>query len=128
MKTFFLKYWLCLVCCFIFGLHFLLERFFNFHLQFIDNYLDPFLMMPIVLTLYLWEKPLLQKSGTSLNITEITLITSLISFLAELVFPLINSRCVGDYWDILSYFLGSSVYWISKVLKLHPIFAFKFSP
>jgi hypothetical protein len=114
MRAFLVNNRLFTFCIFIFSLHFILERCFGFHHLFFDNYLDPFLMMPVVLTLYLWEKPLLQKSGISLNPTEILLITLVVAVVAEFIFPKINSKCVCDFWDILGYSFGSCAYWIGS--------------
>jgi hypothetical protein len=99
----------------LFGLHYCLQIWLKIPLPWADNYLDPILMMPLVLTLYAYEKPLLQKPDIGLTFNEIVAITVVVSFMAEYVFPKINSACVGDVCDVLGYCLGSALY----ILKEH---------
>jgi hypothetical protein len=112
MSTFLQKNLLFTFCLVLFGLHYCLQMWLHIPLPWADNYLDPILMMPIVLTLYAYEKPLLQKPNIGLNLGEIVAITMVVAFVAELVFPRINAACVGDIWDILGYCLGSFLFWV----------------
>jgi hypothetical protein len=114
MRDFLLKNKFFTACILLFALHYCLQIWLKIPLPWADNYLDPILMMPIVLTLYSYEKPMLQKPNLGLNLKEIVAITLVIAFMAEYIFPKINSACVGDYWDILGYIMGSALYFLNK--------------
>jgi hypothetical protein len=115
MRAFLLKNKLFTACILLFALHNCLQIWLKIPLPWADNYLDPILMMPLVLTLYAYEKPMLQKPDIGLTFNEIVAITVVVSFVAEYVFPKVNSACVGDIWDVLGYCLGSALY----ILKEH---------
>ena len=110
MRAFFEKNVLFTASLLLFALHYVLQIWLKISIPWADNYLDPVLMMPIVLTLYASEKVLLQKPNIGVNLSEIVKITLIIAFVAEYIFPKINSACFGDIWDVLGYCSGSFLY------------------
>jgi hypothetical protein len=114
MKTFLVKNKLFTVCILLFCLHYCLQNYLQIHFIWADYYLDPILMLPIVLTLYAYEKTILQKPNIGLKTSEIVIITAVIAFVAEFFFPKINSACLGDFWDILGYSAGSTIYILTE--------------
>jgi hypothetical protein len=81
------------------------------NIDFIDDYLDPAVLMPLILYAVLWERRIV------LNNKKIVLPYLVIfgyfvtmAVLGELLFPLLSDRFTADYWDILAYAFGTIVY------------------
>lgn len=105
------------ICCCIFLIHQFVERILKVQLSFIDSYLDPLLIMPILLHLVVTERRIILKdSSYRLPLLHIAGYFILISFFGEVVFPLINSAFVADLWDIIFYAAGTLFYfWMQQL-------------
>ncbi len=78
-------------------------------LLWVDNYLDPLLCMPILLTLLLAERRHLWGKGGQYCLTykEIALAVVALSIIFEMVFPRLNARFVADWADVVAYIAGA---------------------
>lgn len=103
---------LFVVCLCLFLWHQYMERVLQVSNSFTDSYLDPFLCMPIVLHLIVWERRLFLKNRHyTLPLNHIIGYVLLISIFCEILFPLWNSSLVADVYDVLLYALGGAVYY-----------------
>ncbi len=107
MLKFIPKFWWPLF--FIFVLHQVLEKIFDFHFQLADNFLDPLLAMPILLGLVLAQKRYFLRLGNEhrLSLFEITVIAIAFAFLFEYG---LSNWAEGFYFDPIDfgcYFLGT---------------------
>lgn len=92
----------------IFILHQLLQKIFHIKIEVIDNYLDPFLCMPILLYGHLQERKMFwQKNIQSLSVGTITIATAMVVVIAEYFFSKWGSRFTYDILDVPMYALGS---------------------
>lgn len=99
------------VCLIFFLVHQYLQKAANISIPFVDSYLDPFLFMPILLYLIVWERRLLFGDFTySLPASYIFGYFMLVSILCEIVLPLWNDRMTADVWDVLFYAVGTLTY------------------
>ena len=89
--------------------HQLIEKLLLLHLPVIDSYLDPLLLMPVLLHLLLWERRILFRKGINYTFStfQIILIFILISFVTEYIFPKWNPKFTADIWDVVCYVLGT---------------------
>ena len=95
---------LFIFCSFLFIVHQYLERIAKIQIGALDNYLDPLLMMPILLWLVTFERRMIHKQpGYKLPATHMFGFVILVSFLAELVFPLFTKELIADPWDVCLY-------------------------
>lgn len=107
-----------LVCvsCLLFIIHQYLQLIAEIAWPFVDNYLDPLLMMPIVLHAVVWEKRLLHKDHTvrlpAIHIFSYFILTA---FIAETLFPLLSNKFTADPFDTISYAMGSFVYYLAQL-------------
>jgi hypothetical protein len=109
MKNIFPIWWI--ICVLLALAHQVLEKLLAINIVFIDNYLDPFLFMPIVLHLITLERQYLwRKKQFYLNYIEILLLLITIIFISELLFPYLDPRFIFDLFDILAYILGTCIY------------------
>ncbi len=104
------------------GLLFLFHQYLHnetdINITFLNNYLDPFLLMPLLLYAVLWERRIVLKNKNMvLSYTEIFGYFVLMVLLGEVLFPLISKKFTADYWDILAYALGTLAYIISKEIS-----------
>ena len=94
--------------------HQLTQKWLGWQLPFLDNYLDPFLSIPILLGAILAERNfILQKfNGKEKNtiyqysIFEIIICSLFFALLFEEGFPSWSKNFTRDVWDYLAYFLG----------------------
>ena len=95
-------------------LHQVWERIFHIHVAFLDNFLDPVLLMPITLHLLLWEKRMLFKRGVNYVFSplELLLYFVLISIVCEYLFPRWNSYFIADFRDVICYGIGTVLFMI----------------
>jgi len=93
----------------VFLLHQTVEKIFDYHIPFLDNYLDPFLCTPIMLTFLLFERRIFFKQGNVfvLPILEIVVATVAMIGISELLFPYLSSQFTADWHDGLGLSLGS---------------------
>ena len=105
---------LFLICLLLFIIHQLLQKEFNLHFFWLDNYLDSLLAMPIILTLWEAEKIFLFKKDSAfrLSMLEIAAATIYISLISEVVFPLFSTAFKGDWIDVIFYVGGSSLFYL----------------
>lgn len=104
------------------GLLFLFHQYLHnetdINITFLNNYLDPFLLMPLLLYAVLWERRIVLKNKNMvLSYTEIFGYFVLMVLLGEVLFPLISKKFTADYWDILAYALGTLAYIIAKEIS-----------
>lgn len=117
-----LKRPLFITCSFIFLLHQILQKAFEVSIPLADAYLDNFLLMPIVLTLWLAEKQLLHKKPDyKLSLFEIWMATIYLLVVTEVLFPLFSNRFTADAWDVAITAMGSLLYYLSVNKKLLPL-------
>ena len=91
----------------IFLLHLFWERGMDFHVPFLDNHLDAFVSVPILLGLQLMEHR--RWFGTRrFTVLHIVVATSLFAIVFEYLFPLFEPRFTADWWDIVAYGLGAA--------------------
>ena len=81
---------------------------------FIDNWLDPFLIMPLLAVFWQIERYCLLQNRPAKPLTgmEMGALTVLIAGVGEGLFPLINSACIRDATDLPAYFAGSLYGWV----------------
>lgn len=102
---------LVLLSALLFCIHQVLQMQIQINIPFLDNYLDPFLLMPLILYALLWERRILLKNKTiDLSYTDILGYFLLMVLTGEVLFPQISERFTADYWDILAYALGTLTY------------------
>jgi len=111
------KIWIS--CVLLVGIHQISQKVFTYNLGFVDNYLDPFLSIPILLGLILQERQFLINKYFSTNkqtdyhfsILEIMLATIFFAVIFEEGFPKWSIYFTKDYWDYLAYFSGALVFY-----------------
>lgn len=107
-----------IICCTLVILHQIIERILHIHISLLDQYLDPLLLMPIVLQLLLWEKRLLfyKNNRIILSPFQIFIYWLLICIITEIIFPLWQPYFVADFWDCICYLMGAIVFhlWFNK--------------
>jgi len=81
------------------------------NIDFIDDYLDPAVLMPLILYAVLWERRILL-NNKKMNLPYLVIFGYFVTMavLGELLFPLLSDRFTADYWDILAYAFGTIVY------------------
>lgn len=96
----------------------------NIRLELADNYLDPLLLMPILLHFIKLERQWILKRKYYFPLWEIIIWTVSISIITEYFFPKWNNKFTADYVDVLLYFAGAIIYYfihkqtINKTMKL----------
>lgn len=104
-----------LISSLLFVIHQYVQLVMTISMPFFDKYLDPALMMPILLHLLVWERRLIfRDASTRLPESHILGYFLLAVVFGEFVFPYFNDKFITDYWDILSYALGSFAYAIAQ--------------
>jgi hypothetical protein len=93
----------------VFLLHQTVEKIFAYHIPFFDNYLDPFLCTPVMLTFLLFERRVFFKQGDTfiLSILEIIVATIAMICISEILFPYFSSQFTADWHDGIGLSLGS---------------------
>jgi len=91
--------------------HQYLQLIMGINITFLDNYLDPTVLMPTLLFAVLWERRILLKNKNMvLSYNEILGYFLLVVIFGEIIFPLFSDRFIADYWDILAYAIGTLAY------------------
>lgn len=102
----------------LFLIHQYLQWIVQFYIAFFDNYLDPAILMPLILYAVLWERRiLLNKKSIVLPYSAIIGYFLAMIVLGEILFPLLSDRFTADYWDILAYAFGTIFYIIVRELS-----------
>lgn len=104
-------------------LHQVLQKALNISIPIIDNYLDPLLMMPIVLQLILTERRIFRNKGDNyiLPISHLIILFVFVALITEYFFPIWRSGFTRDIWDIVLYAIGTfafGIFW-NKPLQMH---------
>ena len=88
--------------------HQVLQKIFHISIPFLDNWLDPFLSIPILLGLILMERRWFYKNkkSYSFSILETVIAVLFFSFVFEILFPKWSDGFTFDWWDFLAYGLG----------------------
>lgn len=95
------------ICIVLFVTHQILQKILNYNIPFADQYLDPFLSIPIFLSLLLMERRwLLRQRDFYFSTFEVAIITCVLAIIFEEVFPRISTKFTRDNWDYVFYFLG----------------------
>ena len=94
-------------CVALFMLHQFSQKLLHWDWPFFDSYLDPFLCMPLVFSLFLLERQWLWGISTRLSILDTFLFSIILMVLFEWVFPMLHSGFTADYYDLIAYSLGS---------------------
>lgn len=102
----------------LFLIHQYLQLGVQLHIAFLDNYLDPIVLMPLLLYAVLWERRiLLRDRHLVLTYTDILGYFLLVVLIGEGLFPLISDRFTADYWDIPAYAVGTLAYVIAREIS-----------
>jgi len=103
-----------LVSLLLFVLHQITQKVLHIQISWADHYLDMFVLMPIVLTLYTLERRylFLQKAYT-ITLLEALAATLLVGIISEILFPRWSSRFTRDPLDFIYLVLGAAIYYTS---------------
>lgn len=97
-------------------IHQILQRLLDISIPFLDNYLDPFLSIPFLLSGFVLERRLLFKMRDfQLELSEIIFTTIALSLLFEFVFPYLFPVFVYDIYDFLAYAAGAILFYAISV-------------
>lgn len=101
-----------IIALFLFVAHQIAQKLLNINLPILDSYLDPILLMPLLLHALLWERRLLFGFDDQhiLSKKYIFLVWIIVSILAEFIFPSWNKGFTKDPIDILLYLIGSLIF------------------
>ena len=101
-------------------LHQVAEKIFAYHIPFLDNYLDPFLCTPILLTFLLFERRVFFRQGSTfiLSTLEIIVATIVMTCVSELLFPYLSPRFTADWYDVIGLLLGSVYFYFFINVRL----------
>lgn len=103
------------VSALLFLIHQYFQMVIKLKIAFMDNYLDPAVLMPLLLYAVLWERRLILKNkNLVLSYTEIFGYFLLMVLIGEILLPLFSEKFTADYWDILAYAFGTLAYIIAK--------------
>lgn len=97
----------------VFLLHQLSQKVFGIHIPFADNYLDPFLFVPIMLHCHAAERQVAnrffygRKRDCRLSWERIVAGTLLAIAVGEWLFPVLDSRFTADWLDVPAYVAGA---------------------
>lgn len=115
MKKRHARLYLAVISAVLFILHQYFQWIARIPMPFLDNYLDPALMMPILLHLIVWERYVLfRKRPILLTHTHLVGYLILAIIFGEFLFPRLEPKFTADYWDILSYTVGAINYGIAQ--------------
>lgn len=87
--------------------HQVLQKLLLINLPLIDAYLDDFLAMPFILSLFLAEQLFWKRRTTNLTLFEIGLFTTVFAIFFEEIIPSYNTNYTKDSLDYVMYVLGS---------------------
>ncbi|MCM5530239.1 hypothetical protein [Parasegetibacter sp. NRK P23] len=100
---------LTIVCLLLFALHQLMVRVWHIHIEWLDNWLDPLVFMPVFLR-GLAVEGWVWGDRKTLGATDVFSAVIYISLLVEGLFPLMSPRFTADWIDVLCYLLGGLAY------------------
>ena len=96
----------------VFTVHQISQKLLQIKLPFLDNYLDPILLMPMLLHALLWERRLLFGFDDQHILPKkyIILVWIIVSILTEFIFPIWNKGFTKDPIDIVLYLIGCLIF------------------
>ena len=95
--------------------HQYLQLILQFNFVFLDNYIDPVVLMPLLLYALVWERRYFLGDNTFvLPYSHILGYFLLMLLLGEVLLPLISDKFTADYWDVPAYALGSIAYLLAR--------------
>ncbi|PWL32168.1 MAG: hypothetical protein DCO95_03030 [Roseivirga sp. XM-24bin3] len=103
-----------LVPAILFGLHQALQHLFHLKIHFLDNYLDPFCFSAIFLMIYQWQRSWWVE-GERIQMLEIIAWVFMLSFISEVLFPLLSVAFTPDWYDVLSITIGGAWFAFTRV-------------
>lgn len=107
---------LWIICLTLFILHQCLEKIAKVRIELLDNYLDPLLIMPILLPLITWERRFLRNEWDyKLPLTHVLGYVIIISALAEIILPKLTKNMIADPLDVLFYSIGAGIYLLTQL-------------
>ncbi|MEM6395286.1 MAG: hypothetical protein AAF741_02995 [Bacteroidota bacterium] len=95
--------WYILVILFL--IHQVLERFLDIEIPALDNHLDAFVSVPILMGLHLAEQRYFWGVRRFSGLYVVVAVV-LFSVVFEFLFPWIEPRFTADWWDVVAYVLG----------------------
>jgi hypothetical protein len=99
----------------LFVLHQVLQLGLEIKISFLDNYLDPFLFLPIALGAYLQERRLfLKNDGFKFDHFKLIALSVLLCVIVEVFFPFFNAGYSFDIYDFIAYYAGA-IYFNYKI-------------
>lgn len=93
--------------------HQIIQKILLINLPFIDAYLDDFLAMPFILSMFLIEQFFWNRRTTNLTIFEIVIFTTIFAIFFEEIVPNFSESYTKDYWDYVAYGLGSYFFYLT---------------
>ncbi len=106
-----LKHPAFIICIALFAIHQLFQKIVAIPIPFLDSYLDPFLSIPIFLSLLLEERRwLLRQPDFNFTTLEVVIITTVLAIIFEEVFPRISDSFTRDNLDYVFYFFGGGYF------------------
>lgn len=94
-------------------IHQITQKILLVNLPFIDAYLDDFLAMPFMLSVFLMEQLFWNRRTTKLTIFEIVIFTTVFAIFFEEIVPKFHESYTKDYWDYLAYGFGSYLFYFT---------------
>ncbi len=103
--------------------HQFLQKVLELNLPIADAYLDPLLLLPIVLQLMLWERRVIFRAPPDYELEwwRVAALFLIVSVVAEIAFPLLSNKFTADPYDVVCYGLGAGLYYWIRKIRLHPI-------
>lgn len=99
------------LCVLLFLLHQILQHALGIKLPFIDSYLDPLLMMPVLLHLVVLERRMVfRRHAHRMPPDHILGYTILVALISEVAFPALSNLHTGHPLDVIVYAMGALVY------------------
>jgi hypothetical protein len=86
--------------------------------EFIDNYLDMVLLMPIIMTLWWTERSLIINQLYNIPKLECLLTFIVVGTISELVFPKLSTNFTPDPWDLVALFIGHTIFYFQHRRKI----------
>lgn len=107
------KNWIFWTALILLLLHQWIEKYLQYPIPVLDNYLDTLLCMPILLGALLWERRNLFKLGQDFrfNLSTVVIITFIATFIFEVIFPRLTPQFTADWMDSIMYGIGSLIFY-----------------
>jgi len=92
--------------------HQLTDKILQIRLPILDNYLDPLLLIPILLQLMLWERNTFWKQEKAFVFSKLQLVAIffIVCVITEYFYPIWKSSFTADIWDVVCYGIGTLIF------------------